>query len=150
MRVCNRGTRFAVIAPREMEACMSFKELCRSKSDRLVSGVCGGIAMAYRLDTVVVRGVFVVLALANIGVAAIAYVMAIIFLPEEDAITAAGTTRPGWRFDPWTGESLVRGATDDVAVDTAPAASAGELDSDTRQITDPQTQPRNRPTDDEV
>ncbi|RLT32078.1 MAG: PspC domain-containing protein [Chloroflexi bacterium] len=129
---------------------MSFKELTRSKSDRMVSGVCGGIARAYRLDTVIVRGVFVVLALANIGVAAIAYVMAIIFLPEEDPMPAGGTTRPGWRYDPWTGESLARPLNDDVVVDTAPINAGGEAETSTSQISDAQTPPRNRPTDDEV
>lgn len=133
-----------------MEAGMSFKELTRSKSDRMVSGVCGGIARAYRLDTVIVRGVFVVLALANIGVAAIAYVMAIIFLPEEDPMPAGGTTRPGWRYDPWTGESLARPLNDDVVVDTAPINAGGEAETSTSQISDAQTPPRNRPTDDEV
>jgi len=133
-----------------MEAGMSFKELTRSKSDRMVSGVCGGIARAYRLDTVIVRGVFVVLALANIGVAAIAYVMAIIFLPEEDPMPAGGTTRPGWRYDPWTGESLARPLNDDVVVDTAPIVSGIETDANQTQISDAQAPPRNRPTDDEV
>ncbi len=129
---------------------MSFKELTRSKSDRMVSGVCGGIARAYRLDTVVVRGVFVVLALANIGVAAIAYVMAIILLPEEAPMPAGGTSRPGWRYDPWTGESLARSTNDDVVVDTAPIVSGSETDANPSQISDAQTPPRNRPTDDEV
>jgi len=129
---------------------MSFKELTRSKSDRMVSGVCGGIARAYRLDTVIVRGVFVVLALANIGVAAIVYVMAIIVLPEEDPMPASGTNRPGWRYDPWTGESLARPLNDDVVVDTAPIVSGIDTDANHSQISDAQMPSRNRPTDDEV
>ncbi len=129
---------------------MSFKDLTRSKSDRMVSGVCGGIARAYRLDTVIVRGVFVVLALANIGVATIAYVMAIIFLPEEEAMPAGGTSRPGWRYDPWTGESLARPLNDDVIVDTAPNTPGNETDASQSQISDAQKAQRNRPTDDEV
>jgi phage shock protein PspC (stress-responsive transcriptional regulator) len=133
-----------------MEVGMNFKDLTRSKSDRMVSGVCGGIARAFRLDTVVVRGVFVVLALANIGVAAIAYVMAIILLPEEDQVLASGTNRPGWRYDPWTGESLGRAPTDDVVFDTAPVATDIVVDPDQSQISDAQPPRRNRPTDDEV
>ncbi len=82
------------------------KRLERSRTDRMISGVCGGIARQFTLDTVIVRVFFVVIALINPGIAAIAYVAAIFLIPEESETGAANTTHPGWRYDPWTGESL--------------------------------------------
>ncbi|MBM4413827.1 MAG: PspC domain-containing protein [Chloroflexi bacterium] len=82
------------------------KRLERSRTDRMISGVCGGIARQFNLDTVIVRVFFVVIALINPGIAAIAYVAAIFLIPEESETGAANTAHPDWRYDPWTGETL--------------------------------------------
>lgn len=94
--------------------------ITRSRTDRLVSGVCGGLARYFDLDSVIVRGVFVVLGLINMGIVAIVYVAAIVLLPEESETGAATQPHPGWRYDPWTGEKVAtsapstNGATDAV------------------------------------
>ena len=82
------------------------QKLTRSRSDRLISGVCGGLARYFSLDTVLVRGIFVVIGLMSMGMAAILYLAAIFLIPEESEIGAANQTHPGWRFDPWTGERV--------------------------------------------
>ena len=82
------------------------QKLTRSRSDRLISGVCGGLARYFSLDTVLVRGIFVVVGLMSMGAAAILYLAAIFLIPEESEIGAANQTHPGWRFDPWTGERI--------------------------------------------
>ncbi|RLT23940.1 MAG: PspC domain-containing protein [Chloroflexi bacterium] len=82
------------------------QKLTRSRSDRLISGVCGGLARYFSLDTVLVRGIFVVVGLMSMGMAAILYLAAIFLIPEESEIGAANQNHPGWRFDPWTGERV--------------------------------------------
>ena len=82
------------------------QKLTRSRSDRLISGVCGGLARYFSLDTVLVRGIVVVIGLMSMGMAAILYLAAIFLIPEESEIGAANQTHPGWRFDPWTGERV--------------------------------------------
>ena len=149
----------ASYAPEEEEE-MNVHSLTRSKSDRMISGVCGGIARAYRFDTVVVRGVFVVLGLVNIGIAAIVYVAAIFLIPEEILSVESGTQRPGWRYDPWTGESLSQPAGDVVIVDTAPTgfstdvlaeiADEGQKIQTNSPTTETDAPPPHRPNDDEV
>jgi phage shock protein C len=130
---------------------MNINGLTRSKNDRMISGVCGGIARTFGLDAVVVRGVFVVLALVNIGITAIVYVVAIFVLPEEqDAPLVGGTQRPGWRFDPWTGESLARTATETVIVDTAPTSTGAPTEQEDVPINESQPSTLHRPNDDEV
>lgn len=131
---------------------MSFRTLTRSRSDRMISGVCGGIAQTYRFDAVVVRGVFIVFGLVNIGIAAIVYVAAIFLLPEEISPLSPGTHRPGWRFDPWTGESLGHTPTE-VVVDSAPPVASNDTppDPSVTKAQPPTIQrEQERPTDDEV
>lgn len=63
--------------------------LTRSADDRLIGGVCGGIAARYRLDPVVVRFGAMALTLAA-GVGIFLYVAAWLLMPN--ATNAAGTT----------------------------------------------------------
>jgi phage shock protein C len=102
---------------------MAQRPLTRSKTDRIVSGVCGGIAATYGFDSVLVRGAFVVLALMNPPVACVVYIAALFLVPEETPTPTVPTQHPGWRFDPWTGDRIQMHH-DDVIVDTAPAAAA--------------------------
>ncbi|HEY8588825.1 MAG TPA: PspC domain-containing protein, partial [Naasia sp.] len=54
----------------------------RSRDDRVLFGVCGGIARAFDLDPTIVRVIGVVLiALGGLGL--VAYVVAALLLPEE-------------------------------------------------------------------
>jgi len=61
------------------------RQLTRSRSDRMLAGVAGGIADTYGFDPALVRLGFVVLALATFGTGVIAYVVAWLVVPEADA-----------------------------------------------------------------
>ena len=54
----------------------------RSRSDRVVAGVCGGVGRYLGVDPVLLRIAFIILALAN-GLGVIAYVVAWVAIPEE-------------------------------------------------------------------
>ncbi|MFW6137564.1 MAG: PspC domain-containing protein [Spirochaetota bacterium] len=60
------------------------RKLYRSRSCRLIAGICGGIAQAYSIDPTLVRLAFVFLALAT-GIAplVITYIIGWIVIPEE-------------------------------------------------------------------
>ena len=54
----------------------------RSRSDRVIAGVCGGVGRYLGVDPVLLRIAFIILALAN-GLGLIAYVVAWVAIPEE-------------------------------------------------------------------
>jgi phage shock protein C len=57
---------------------------CRSRHDRMIAGVAGGLALRLRWNPVVVRGAFVVLALATFVLpVALLYLILWLFMPEE-------------------------------------------------------------------
>ena len=56
------------------------KRLCRSDTDRVIAGVCGGLAAHLRLDSLVVRILFAVLATLN-GAGVVLYLLLWILLP---------------------------------------------------------------------
>lgn len=56
--------------------------LVRSRTDRMIAGVCGGIADAYGLDPALVRLIVVLLTVFGAGSGAIAYVAAWILMPD--------------------------------------------------------------------
>lgn len=58
------------------------KKLYRSKQDRMISGVCGGIAEYYDMDPVWIRLIAILLALFQ-GVGVIVYIVAWILIPEN-------------------------------------------------------------------
>lgn len=60
-----------------------YRQLRRSRSDRMLAGVCAGVANYLRVDPTLVRVGFGVLAIITWGVALIAYVVAWIVMPEE-------------------------------------------------------------------
>lgn len=68
---------------------MSETRLIRSVNDRMIAGVCGGLATYLGIDPVLVRLAFVVLTLAS-GVGLALYVVLWIVMPE--ATTAAGAS----------------------------------------------------------
>ena len=57
------------------------KKLYKSKYDRKICGVCGGIAEYFQIDSTLVRLIFVILGLATWGVAF--YIIAALLMPEE-------------------------------------------------------------------
>jgi phage shock protein C len=61
----------------------------RSRGERLVAGVCGGVGRYLGVDPVLLRIAFIILALAN-GLGVIAYVVAWVAIPEEPPDQPAG------------------------------------------------------------
>ncbi len=87
-------------------------KLVRSKSDRMIAGVCGGLARYFNIDPVIVRLVFVLAVLFG-GVSPLIYVVLWIVMPEEGAVPAPpqlNHPRPveEWKYDPYTGEPIRR------------------------------------------
>lgn len=83
--------------------------LVRSSSDRIIGGVCGGLARYFGIDATIVRLVFVLAVLS--GLSPLIYLILWIVMPQEaptlppnQQITADPTGE--YRFDPYTGEPL--------------------------------------------
>ena len=62
---------------------MDGKRLYRSKKDRMIWGVCGGIANYFNIDPTLVRLAFVLIAMGA-GSGILAYIIAAIIIPDED------------------------------------------------------------------
>jgi phage shock protein C len=61
------------------------KRLYRSRDQRMIGGVCGGLAEYLGMDPTVVRLLTVVLGVVSVGTALIAYIVAMIVVPEAPA-----------------------------------------------------------------
>jgi phage shock protein C len=61
----------------------------RSRDDRVIAGVCGGLGRYLGIDPVLLRVAFIILSLAN-GLGLIAYVVAWVAIPEERPDQPAG------------------------------------------------------------
>ena len=61
---------------------MTGKKLYRSK-DRMISGVCGGIAEYLNIDPTIVRLLWVIISIPTVFVGLIAYFIATIIVPEQ-------------------------------------------------------------------
>ena len=58
------------------------KRLYRSKTDRMIGGVCGGLGKYFNLDPVLMRLLWVLLFFCG-GVGFLGYIIAWIIMPEE-------------------------------------------------------------------
>jgi phage shock protein C len=58
------------------------KRLYRSKKDRVIGGVCGGIGEYFNIDPIIVRLICILLLLAS-GAGLVAYIIAWIIIPEK-------------------------------------------------------------------
>ena len=86
-------------------------QLTRSSSDRMIGGVCGGLARYFGIDSSIVRLVFVLLVLS--GVSPLVYLVLWVVMPEEQVAPPAALPdhpRPveEWKYDPYTGEKIER------------------------------------------
>ncbi len=61
----------------------NIKHLYRSRKDRMISGVCGGLAEYFDMDPTVVRLIFVLLTLFSKGLGILAYIILILAMPDE-------------------------------------------------------------------
>lgn len=106
---------------------METKRLYRNDTDRLLGGVCAGLAAYLKADALIVRVLFVALALIN-GVGLIAYLLLWILVPEagteyadqnemikrntqeigqrlQSLVRQAGSALSGRGIDPWQGRT---------------------------------------------
>jgi phage shock protein C len=89
-------------------------QLTRSSSDRMIGGVCGGLAEYFNIDSAIVRLVFVLAVLS--GISPLVYLVLWIVMPEQKSAApsnaAALPDHPRaaeeWKFDPYTGERIER------------------------------------------
>ncbi len=89
---------------------MSMNErLYRSRSDRMIAGVAGGLAQSMRLDPSIVRIIGAILVPATGGLALIVYIVMAIVVPEEPAGAEHAPPRPvtGTSFAVPVGAALV-------------------------------------------
>jgi phage shock protein C len=70
------------------------KLLRRSRTDRYLGGVCGGVAAYLNMDATLVRILTVVVTLFT-GAPVILYLVALFFMPEEDVTPAPPVGRGG-------------------------------------------------------
>lgn len=60
------------------------KKLYRSKEDRQIAGVCGGIAKFFNIDPTIIRLVWVFISIASTGIpGALIYFICALVIPEE-------------------------------------------------------------------
>lgn len=60
------------------------KKLIRPRENRMLAGVCAGVAQYLKIDPTVVRLAAVALAIFTVGTAALLYIAGWILMPEED------------------------------------------------------------------
>jgi len=95
-------------------------QFVRSRTDRVISGVCGGIARYLNIDPTIVRLVFV-LAVFLGGASPLIYLVLWLVMSEEPVATYTGSTISApalpavndhprgveeWKYDPYTGERI--------------------------------------------
>jgi phage shock protein C len=73
---------------------METQRLYRSRDERMLAGVCGGLAKYFRIDPTIIRLIFVVLALAG-GPGLLIYIIMWIVVPEEPVGPTPPTEPPG-------------------------------------------------------
>ena len=57
------------------------KKLSKSRSNRMICGVCGGIGEYFKIDPTIIRLIWAVLILV-VGVGLLAYIIAALIIPE--------------------------------------------------------------------
>ncbi len=58
------------------------KKLYRSKTDRMIAGICGGLGEMFSIDSTLIRLIFALIALFTAGTAILVYVLGWIIIPE--------------------------------------------------------------------
>ncbi len=80
--------------------------LVRSATDRMLGGVCGGLARYFGIDATIVRLVFVLAVLS--GLSPLIYIILWIVMPQEGYAPPAQLNDPTgeWKYDPYTGQQI--------------------------------------------
>lgn len=103
------------------------KRLYRSRRERMISGVCGGIADYFAVDPTLVRVIWVLVTLTSGGLGFLAYIAAIIIVPEEPrALRPADAAASAAGGPASTAGGIAGGPVGDAAETAAnPAGEAG-------------------------
>ncbi|USG99275.1 PspC domain-containing protein [Thermococcus argininiproducens] len=59
------------------------KKLYRSRKNRMLFGVCGGLAEYFNVDPTLVRILFIILLIGSVGTAVLLYLLLAVVMPEE-------------------------------------------------------------------
>jgi phage shock protein C len=59
------------------------KRLYRSKKERMIGGVCGGIAEYLKTDPTIIRLIWVLLTIISVGAGIVGYLIAWLIIPEK-------------------------------------------------------------------
>jgi phage shock protein C len=59
------------------------KKLYRSRKDKMIAGICGGIGEIYSFDPTIVRLVYALITIFSAGTALLVYILGWIIIPEE-------------------------------------------------------------------
>ncbi|HLO35880.1 MAG TPA: PspC domain-containing protein, partial [Candidatus Deferrimicrobium sp.] len=70
--------------------------LYRSRDDRMLAGVAGGLADLWDADPSLVRIIWALLVPLTGGIALVVYIVMAIVVPEEDDVRAWGGRPAGW------------------------------------------------------
>ena len=62
---------------------MEQKKLVRSRMNKMICGVCGGIGEYLNLDPTVVRLIWAIASVCSIGMGLLVYIIAAVVMPEE-------------------------------------------------------------------
>lgn len=76
------------------------KELKRSRSDRMIAGVCGGLGEYLNIDANAIRLIWAVITLFTAGTGILAYLLAWLIIPEDMGPSAATGTIGGTTVTP--------------------------------------------------
>ncbi|WP_424184064.1 PspC domain-containing protein [Actinokineospora sp. G85] len=63
------------------------RKLRRSRSDKMVAGVCGGLAKQFKVDAALLRIVLVGATLLGFGAGAVIYLACWLLMPQEESPT---------------------------------------------------------------
>lgn len=61
----------------------SFKRLFRSRENRVIAGVCGGLGEYFNIDPTLIRLIWILVSLLSLGLGLFAYILAWIIMPER-------------------------------------------------------------------
>lgn len=79
-------------------------QLTRSRTDRMIAGVCGGLGQYFGVDPVIIRLIFVVIALTTF-ITPVIYPILWLIMPES-VVPPSVALPPDARYDPMTGQPL--------------------------------------------
>lgn len=71
---------------KDLNGGVNLNKLQRSKKDRVLFGVCGGIGEYFNIDPTIVRIVFVFLGYNNFGTTLLVYLLSSFIIPEDDGV----------------------------------------------------------------